>query len=168
MASKHVFATVGTTKFDLFISALSSQNILNALASRGYGSLTMQIGHGSTIPPSGKREGIEVDHFRFKDSLTSDVRSADLVISHAGAGSCLEALEAGKPLLVVINEELMNNHQMELAEQLYKDEHVYYTTCKDLEHVLRTMDLGLLKPFAPADTHTFAHFLDKMFGFECK
>jgi len=29
MASKHVFATVGTTKFDLFISSLSSQNTLN-------------------------------------------------------------------------------------------------------------------------------------------
>ncbi|KAJ8311496.1 LOW QUALITY PROTEIN: hypothetical protein KUTeg_010851 [Tegillarca granosa] len=49
---------------------------------------------------------------------------------HGGAGSCLETLGAGKPLLVVINEDLMDNHQLELAYKLFKDQHIYYCNCR--------------------------------------
>jgi len=47
-----------------------------------------------------------------------------------GAGSCMEVLAAKKPLVVVINEDLMDNHQLELAQQLYNDGHVLYSTCR--------------------------------------
>ncbi|KFQ01869.1 Putative bifunctional UDP-N-acetylglucosamine transferase and deubiquitinase ALG13, partial [Leptosomus discolor] len=67
--------------------------------------------------------------FRFKDSLAQDLERADLVISHAGAGSCLETLEKGKPLIVVINEKLMDNHQLELAKQLHRGGHVLCCNC---------------------------------------
>lgn len=53
-----------------------------------------------------------------------------LSVSSVGAGSCLETLEKGKPLIVVINEKLMNNHQLELAKQLHKDGHVLYCNCR--------------------------------------
>jgi UDP-N-acetylglucosamine transferase subunit ALG13 len=33
------------------------------------------------------------------------------VVSHAGAGSVFEALGGRRPLLVVVNETLMDNHQ---------------------------------------------------------
>lgn len=51
-------------------------------------------------------------------------------VSPVGAGSCLETLEKGKPLVVVINEKLMNNHQLELAKQLHRDGHVFYCNCR--------------------------------------
>jgi len=47
-----------------------------------------------------------------------------------GAGSVLEALGAGRPLVVIINEELMNNHQVELADKLYREGHLHYGTCR--------------------------------------
>jgi len=47
-----------------------------------------------------------------------------------GAGCCMEVLAASKPLIVVINEDLMDNHQLELAQQLYNDGHVLYSTCR--------------------------------------
>ncbi|NXW30248.1 ALG13 transferase, partial [Phaetusa simplex] len=104
--------------------------------------------------------------FRFKDSLAEDLRRADLVISHAGAGSCLETLEKGKPLVVVINEKLMNNHQLELAKQLHRDGHVLCCNCSTLVETLQLMDLSALKPFPPGQPEKFALFLDKVVGFQ--
>lgn len=51
-------------------------------------------------------------------------------VSLLGAGSCLETLEKGKPLIVVINDKLMDNHQLELAKQLHRDGYVFYCNCR--------------------------------------
>lgn len=48
--------------------------------------------------------------------------------THSGSGSIMEALSLQKPLVVVVNDRLMNNHQTELARQLCKDGHLLYTT----------------------------------------
>ncbi|NXW79796.1 ALG13 transferase, partial [Hirundo rustica] len=104
--------------------------------------------------------------FRFKDSLAEELQSADLVISHAGAGSCLETLEKGKPLIVVINDKLMDNHQLELAKQLHRDGYVLYCNCSTLVETLQSMNLSALKPFPPGQPKKFASFLDKVFGLQ--
>lgn len=64
-----------------------------------------------------------------KLTITKALKKRSL-FSFSGAGSCLEALCAGKPLLVVVNDKLMNNHQLELARQLHSDSHVLYCTCR--------------------------------------
>uniref|UniRef100_A0A3Q0RQW9 UDP-N-acetylglucosamine transferase subunit ALG13 n=1 Tax=Amphilophus citrinellus TaxID=61819 RepID=A0A3Q0RQW9_AMPCI len=119
---KTVFATVGTTSFDELIES--------ALKARGYERLVLQVGRGSVFPAAASCPHITLEAFRFKDSIAEDIKQADLVISHAGAGSCLEALGAGKPLLVVVNDKLMDNHQLELAKQLHMDSHLLYCTCR--------------------------------------
>jgi beta-1,4-N-acetylglucosaminyltransferase len=45
-----------------------------------------------------------VDWWSYRPSLAEELRAADLVISHAGAGTCLEVLELGKPLVVIVNQ----------------------------------------------------------------
>ncbi|XP_064810769.1 UDP-N-acetylglucosamine transferase subunit ALG13 homolog isoform X2 [Oncorhynchus masou masou] len=57
----------------------------------------------------------------------------------SGEGSCLETVGAGKPLLVVFNDKLMDIHQLELARQLHQD--LLYFTASNLTETLRTMDL---------------------------
>lgn len=63
---------------------------------------------------------IEVEHFRFKPSIRDEMIGADLIISHAGAGSLFESLGHKKKCVAVVNEELMDNHQIELASELHK------------------------------------------------
>lgn len=161
---KTVFVTVGTTSFDELIETITSSETLEALKSRGYENLILQVGRGKILPSSENRPQITLEAFRFKDSIAEDMRRADLIISHAGAGSCLEALGAGKPLLVVVNDKLMNNHQLELARQLHSDSHLLYCTCSTLTETLRSMDISVLLPFIPGQPQNFANFLDKALG----
>lgn len=161
---KTVFATVGTTSFDELIESVASSEAAQALKARGYERLVLQVGRGSVFPAADSCPHITLEAFRFKDSIAEDIKQADLVISHAGAGSCLEALGAGKPLLVVVNDKLMDNHQLELARQLHMDSHLLYCTCSTLTETLRTMDLSVLQPFPPGQPKNFADFLDRALG----
>ncbi|XP_006632919.1 UDP-N-acetylglucosamine transferase subunit ALG13 [Lepisosteus oculatus] len=161
---KSVFVTVGTTSFDELIACVSSEDAVQALRALGYSRLVLQIGRGSVRPDSAACPGIELRVFRYKDSIAEEIRSADLVVSHAGAGSCLETLGAGKPLLVVVNDGLMSNHQLELARQLHREGHLHYCTCSTLVETLRTMDLSALMPLLPGQPGKFASFLDRAVG----
>ncbi|XP_034505155.1 putative bifunctional UDP-N-acetylglucosamine transferase and deubiquitinase ALG13 isoform X2 [Ailuropoda melanoleuca] len=127
---KCVLVTVGTTSFDDLIACVSAHDTLQIIKGLGYSRLVLQIGRGKVVPEPFSTESFALDVYRYKDSLEEDLQKADLVISHAGAGSCLETLEKRKPLVVVVNEKLMNNHQLELAKQLYKDGHLFYCTCR--------------------------------------
>ncbi|KAI9823198.1 MAG: N-acetylglucosaminyldiphosphodolichol N-acetylglucosaminyltransferase catalytic subunit alg13 [Thelocarpon impressellum] len=44
--------------------------------------------------------------------------SEGVILSHAGSGSILDGLRLGVPLIVVPNPRLLNDHQVELAEEL--------------------------------------------------
>uniref|UniRef100_A0A8D0XSW0 UDP-N-acetylglucosamine transferase subunit ALG13 n=1 Tax=Sus scrofa TaxID=9823 RepID=A0A8D0XSW0_PIG len=136
------------------------------IKSLGYNRLVLQIGRGKVVPEPFSTESFTLDVYRYKDSLKEDLQKADLVISHAGAGSCLETLEKRKPLVVVINEKLMNNHQLELAKQLHKDGHLFYCTCSTLPGLLQSMDLSTLKCFPPGQPEKFSAFLDKVVGLQ--
>lgn len=163
---RRVFVTVGTTSFDKLIQTVSDITTLQILRERQYTDIMMQIGRGQFEPVNTAQDfDMKVDYFRYKDSLADDIHHADLVISHAGAGSCMEVLAANKPLLVVINEDLMDNHQLELAQQLYNDGHVLYSKCCDLLMTLQQMDLTSLRPFPPGQPRKFADFLDQCMGF---
>lgn len=132
----------------------------------GYNNLVLQIGNTCLDPDCTARCGFDkIESFHLSSSLDKYISSADLIISHAGAGSCLEALEAKKPLIVVTNESLMDNHQIELAEQLYKDGYLYYCTCNTLLKTLQTTNLSKLKPFIYTKSKEIAAEIDKFMGF---
>jgi len=165
MSYKTVFVTVGTTKFDDLIITILYRAVMEALSAHNYKHLIMQIGNSNVKPDCTPRYGIhKIETFRLSPSIGEYMQLADLVISHAGAGSVLEALEKRKHLIVVTNDLLMDNHQVELAEQLYKDEHLYYCTCQNLLHVIETMDLTKLKPFTNDKSREIANLIDRIMG----
>ncbi|XP_060231324.1 UDP-N-acetylglucosamine transferase subunit ALG13 homolog isoform X2 [Meriones unguiculatus] len=142
---KNAFVTVGTTSFDELVARVAARDSVEILQSLGYNRLVLQIGRGTVVPEPFSTESFTLDVYRYKDSLQEDLQQADLVISHAGAGSCLESLEKGKPLVVVVNEKLMNNHQFELAKQLHKEGHLFYCTCRVLSCASQPLDCSSRK-----------------------
>lgn len=121
--TKTVFITVGTTDFDSLIKAIDNVFFLECLQKHGFSNVQIQIGRGK-YEPQYLKEGtgiscnMKISWFRFKANLNEDMSSADLIISHCGAGSILEAVTLQKQLIVVVNTTLQDNHQTELADAL--------------------------------------------------
>ncbi len=142
-AGFRLFVTVGTTNFDPLIMKLHEKEILGILRAKyGVKFITLQLGHG-TCPikdiPAGSQEdvcydlhGVTFTTFRLKPNIATYIDGADLVISHAGAGSIMETLRARKKLIVVVNDALMDNHQEELAFAMADGQHARATTCSQL------------------------------------
>ncbi|KAG8283291.1 UDP-N-acetylglucosamine transferase subunit ALG13 [Homalodisca vitripennis] len=134
------------------------------LARRGCKSLVLQVGQGRLVPIT-EKNGIKIESFSLKPSISDDISRADLVISHAGAGSCLGVLSARKPLIVVVNEDLMDNHQEELANKLQDEGYLFQSNCANLVNVLENLDINELKPFNPGDPKKYAQHFDTIMGF---
>ncbi|KAJ0487598.1 putative N-acetylglucosaminyldiphosphodolichol N-acetylglucosaminyltransferase [Helianthus annuus] len=136
-----VFVTVGTTSFDSLVKTVDSRQVKEALSAKGYTHLVIQMGRGSYIPKnsSGEDGSLVVDCFTFSSSIADYLRSASLVISHAGSGSIFETLRLAKPLIVVVNEDLMDNHQSELAEELSERKHLFCARPQTLCEVIKSL-----------------------------
>ena len=165
----NVFVTVGTTSFDELIEAMDSIDVIETLKARGYDSLFIQRGRGAYEPKhiissshscsseiskkfTKKKKKNEnefvISIVDFLPSLDKVLKEASLVISHAGAGSVFEALSMNKPTLVIVNETLMHNHQVELAETLADLGHVAWTKPKDILQALNAFDSSKLVKYA--------------------
>ncbi|XP_053979132.1 UDP-N-acetylglucosamine transferase subunit ALG13 homolog [Hylaeus anthracinus] len=166
LSGKNVFVTVGTTKFDELIKTVLTTEILEALSLKAYNKLILQIGKTSLVPNCVPRCGfVAIEYFTLSSNILEYVKAADLVISHAGAGSILDALENKKNLIVVVNQSLMDNHQLELAEQLYMDKYLYYCTCETLLNIVKTMNFTELRPFINNKSIHIAEQINQIMGF---
>lgn len=171
-----VFVTVGTTRFDALIEAINSTEVANILVQQLHcTALTVQHGAGAdqNLRHSPHYRNVAIDTYAFRSSIAADISAADLVISHAGAGSCIEVLTAAKPLIVVVNDALMGNHQAELAEQLAADGHILHCAANGLADVLRMLvrrgdgcgGEELFRPYVAGSVDRFVKELDAFMGF---
>lgn len=109
-----IFLTVGTQlPFDRLVRTVDSW------AGRCGADVFAQIGPGEFVPR----------HMRWARSLRADecsalVRQCTAVVAHAGMGSILTALEAGRPILVMPRSaqqgEHRNDHQLMTAKHFYE------------------------------------------------
>lgn len=157
-----VFVTVGTTKFDSLIRQIFTSDVQSSLIKQNYKRLTIQIGNSHPPKTEEKQDSLlAVDEiYQFKPNLIEDFQASDLIIAHAGAGTCLEVLSLKKPLIVVINDQLMGNHQTELAERLAQDNHLVYCTCSTLAETIANFNPNNLEPYHSGNIDLFTHFLD--------
>lgn len=158
------FVTVGTTSFDSLIGELNRDGIRALLSEKlGITQLKIQFGRGK-LQPVISSSTMEIAAYDFKPTLVEDMREADLIISHAGAGSIVESLRLNKPLIVVVNDMLMDNHQIELARAL---EEAGYLLCastpQQLVEILSdsaTQKLAQLTKYPVANSVAFARLVD--------
>jgi beta-1,4-N-acetylglucosaminyltransferase len=120
---------------------------------KGYRRLVVQRGNGEYQPhnlkgPVAFNSGLQVEFFDYSPSLMKHMEGASLIISHAGSGSIFESLSLSKPLIVVPNPLLMDNHQEELGQHLAALGHLACSSTKDLIETLGSLDVSRFVPYA--------------------
>jgi beta-1,4-N-acetylglucosaminyltransferase len=167
-----IFVTVGTTLFDSLIESVVSEQTLVCMASHGYTRLIIQYGKGQPPLLHAIKTKIKLECFDFKPSLQEDMLRADLIVSHAGAGTVMETLKLEsqtKPTVaVVINSRLMDNHQTELAEAMGERGHLYVIPDPALlqkEETWSNLETFVAVPKEPGDPSDFPRVLNSFFGF---
>jgi len=98
----NILVTVGTTSFDRLIK----QVIDTIDCDHNY---IFQVSENSEFNNYGN------DFFAYSEDFSKKVSWADVIITHAGAGSVYDFLEKRKKIIVVPNLERVDKHQSELS-----------------------------------------------------
>lgn len=93
-----IFVTVGTTEFNNLIERID-EFVVEGKIKEG---VIAQIGRGKYIPK-------KMEYFRYANSLQKYYKSADIVISHEGAGTLFELVTMGKKTIALINPTTVSN-----------------------------------------------------------
>ncbi|CAB9496916.1 Putative bifunctional UDP-N-acetylglucosamine transferase and deubiquitinase ALG13 [Seminavis robusta] len=168
-----LFVTVGTTLFDKLVLSTSSPEALQWMLANGFTRVIIQYGKGvEPSIPKDQAAGFEkIETYRFKPTLEDDMKAADMIISHAGAGTVMEAMRMEKHLVVVINTLLMDNHQAELANAMGSRKHIFVV--KEPDDMQRFEIWDEFNTFTPipyesGDNQDFPRIVDNLVGFGSK
>lgn len=165
----YALLTVGSTKFSSLVQAVVQPGVCAALRQR-FGIKRLYVQHGTAevvappeatllpaLPTAAGADashptqqwscgGLLVEAFPYRPCLDAVIRGATLVITHAGAGTILEGLQAQQPLVVVPNRQLMSDHQLDLAEALANGGFLFCVQVAELAERLPLLDLTTLRP----------------------
>lgn len=143
-----LFVTVGSTSFDGLIEIATSAPFLRGLYRNNFRTVVVQYGRGK-VPTTTFDDAVDIPRIRifaFAPSLTSDMQLADIILSHGGSGTIFEAIDMCKRIVVVPNRSLMDDHQMELAEELQLRGIVTVADASQPEDVLRKVVEATTRP----------------------
>lgn len=133
----HIVAQCGTTYIDLFekhvLPQISRGDIL--VTTSEYIKV-LETGDIRSICFAYKKKTVSISFFNLSSNLDKFLKTfrPNMVISHAGTGSLLDALanknSESSHIIAVVNESLMNNHQLEIGEKLQS--YGLLTCCKSI------------------------------------
>jgi UDP-N-acetyl-D-mannosaminouronate:lipid I N-acetyl-D-mannosaminouronosyltransferase len=115
-----IFVTVGNTRYNSLIKAIDDH-----LSSDEF-DIAIQIADGEYISKHHK-------YFRYSNNIEQYFNDADLIITHAGAGTVFQLLEDNKKMLVIPNYERVDGHQLDLTNYLEKND--FANVCYDLSKI---------------------------------
>ena len=164
-----VFVTVGTTKFEKLVRLFDSEDVLRQMERLGVRKITVQTGRGVHVPfqniPRDLKDSMELEHFGLKPSIGEYIDAADLIVGHAGVGTIVETLRADKPLLVVVNQDLMDNHQQEVATALASKGYINMAYPETLLETLKTKQVFAVAKYPPVNYDAFPSVVDDEMDF---
>lgn len=115
----NIFVTVGHTRFDSLFKQIDR-------ISRDEWHFVSQIYDGKYIPKCG-------EYIAYTREVARYYENADVVITHAGAGTVYSLLEMGKTIIVVANSDRIDTHQDDLIR--YVENSHFAQVCRDLSEL---------------------------------
>ena len=128
-----LFVTVGTTPFNSLVSAVDNCEL------EAFDTVLVQHAKGNA--------STKYESKIFINDIQTVYLEADIVLTHAGAGSIYRLLELGKKIVVVPNLERVDPHQTQIAK--YVEENQYGLVCWRLDELASTLTKAV--DFAPVD-----------------
>lgn len=164
-----VFVTSGAiVPFKQLIESSLDSNILDQFVANGFDELEIQYGQGENIFNKAlkQRNDIKITGIAFTNDINKHIESSDLIISHAGTGSILDAVRAYKPLIVMVNTTLMDNHQLDIATQFAQYGYLLVTepTTSDLKSTIEKASAYPFRKIPPANSKQMAQIIDTEAG----
>ncbi|TAQ90162.1 hypothetical protein B7494_g1458 [Chlorociboria aeruginascens] len=180
---KECFVTVGATAdFPDLVAGVLSADMIEALGEEGYTRLTMQVGRSYEYYLNLQKTALQLPSLKItafafnKKGLGEEMLSVKavegkshegVVISHAGAGTILDAMRLGLPIIVVANPALLDNHQEELATELAAQGYCHKSDVKGLKEAIRQVGREQnTKKWGDTAKVSVSRPLDKMVGYE--
>lgn len=115
-----IFVTVGNTQYNSLIRAIDETLPADLFQ------VTIQLADGNYTPKNHQ-------FFRFTQDIKTYFNDADVVITHAGAGTVFPLLEDKIKMVVIPNHERIDAHQLDLAQ--YVDNNNFASVCYDLANI---------------------------------
>ncbi|KAH3673745.1 hypothetical protein WICMUC_003488 [Wickerhamomyces mucosus] len=188
MSGKILFVTTGATViFPELLKSVLNVSFISKLKVLGYSKIKIQYGkhhEGLQIFQDGiksnrtsiikeeeekedklqyeDKDGFLIEGFPFTNDIQQEIFESSLVISHSGTGSILDSLRLNKKLIVVINENLMDNHQLEIANELFNQNCLRKSTPsldELIENVVK-IENEELSPLPKPNQHTLKELIE--------
>ena len=143
-----ILLTVGTTKFDSLVRYVDLNFDLSQFK------LTLQIANGEYIPT-------RFEYFTYTDQIENYYQAADLIITHAGAGTIFRLLELNKKMIVIPNLDRIDSHQIDIAEYMHKKGHArMILDFDDLKEAVSKVVQSKFLPFRKQDFFAANEIID--------
>ncbi|KAI0399806.1 glycosyltransferase family 28 C-terminal domain-containing protein [Xylaria palmicola] len=169
--SRTAFVTIGATAgFRSLLQEVVSPKFLATLRSQNFTSLVVQcgpdLGYFEAIRPSHtqKSHGLDITAFSYAPDLKEHFarascgndhngnRECGVIISHAGSGSIIEALEFDSKLIAVPNPGLMDNHQLEIADEMESQGFLIHGRLGSVAEAVEKMGTIVLRKWPPGSS----------------
>ncbi len=141
-----IFFTLGTQKFQMNRLVQAADDLAKKLDEE----IFVQTGHSGYTP-------VNCGHTQFMNEAdyNNRIKNCRILVTHAGVGTIISGLTAGKPVIVVPRlkkfNEHVDDHQLQIAEAFAKKKNVL--SCPDVEELEKFIKKAETFTFEPYVVH---------------